>query len=99
MWGAEGSNPDWWLPDEDAKKILKDCIIDVFGSMPPTNLVEEISQGHPTVVLLEASAKAEMLIVGSRGHGGFTGLLLGSVSSACAEHAKCPVLVVHGQRR
>ena len=36
-----------------------------------------------------------MLIVGSRGYGGFTGLLLGSVSAACAEHASCPVLVVH----
>jgi nucleotide-binding universal stress UspA family protein len=39
-----------------------------------------------------------MLIVGSRGHGGFSGLLLGSVSANCAEHATCPVLVIHGDR-
>jgi len=47
-------------------------------------------------VLLEVSSGARMLVVGSRGHGGFAGLLLGSVSAACAEHGDCPVLVVHG---
>ena len=40
------------------------------------------------------SASASMLIVGSRGHGGFTGMLLGSVSAACAQHAHCPVLIM-----
>jgi hypothetical protein len=46
--------------------------------------------------ILQASQGAELLIVGSRGHGGFSGLLLGSVSSASARHARCPVLIIHG---
>jgi nucleotide-binding universal stress UspA family protein len=46
-------------------------------------------------VLIDASATADLLIVGSRGHGGFVGLLLGSVSAACAESAHCPVLIMH----
>lgn len=47
-------------------------------------------------VLIKASDGARMVVVGSRGHGGFVGLLLGSVSSVVAEHAQCPVFIVHG---
>jgi nucleotide-binding universal stress UspA family protein len=45
-----------------------------------------------------ATATARRIVVGSLGHGGFSGLLLGSVSAAVAEHASCPVLVVHGDQ-
>lgn len=98
MLGWEGGIPDWWRPDEDAKKVLEETLESVFGKTPPEGLVSGIRQGNATSVLLDASKDAQMLIVGSRGHGGFAGLLLGSVSSACAEHATCPVLVVHGEK-
>lgn len=55
-----------------------------------TRLVE----GHPGAALADASRDARMLVVGSRGLGGFKGLLLGSVSTSCAHHARCPVVIV-----
>jgi nucleotide-binding universal stress UspA family protein len=51
-------------------------------------------EGHPATRLIEASAGADLLVVGSRGHGAFAGMLLGSVSEHCVAHASCPVVVV-----
>jgi nucleotide-binding universal stress UspA family protein len=53
-------------------------------------------EGPAAVVLVEAAEQAELLVVGSRGRGGFAGLLLGSVSQQCAQHARCPVVIVRG---
>jgi len=84
---------DW--AQEDARQILEDASISVFGADTPDWFTSSALKGYPEQALLEASKGAEMLIVGSRGHGGLAGVLLGSVSAACAERASCPVLVVH----
>lgn len=90
--------PYEWNPGDDAEKALNQAVDEVFGTDRPDNLRLLTHEGHATRVLLDASKGALMLIVGSRGHGGFGGLLLGSVSAAVAEHASCPVLVVHGDQ-
>ena len=88
--------PDGWNPAVEMEKVLVDTLDQVFGAERPAGLQVTVQEGHPTEVMLDAGSRARMLVLGSRGHGGFAGLLLGSVSSACAEHATCPVLVVHG---
>jgi nucleotide-binding universal stress UspA family protein len=88
--------PNDWNPAADSEKVLTQTVDDVFGADRPTNLTLSVVEGNPAQVLLAAGAEAAMIVVGSRGHGGFVGLLLGSVSAACSEHATCPVLVVHG---
>lgn len=61
---------------------------------PSVEVVYRSAFGHPAEVLLALSREARMLVVGSRGLGGFRSLLLGSVSEQCVRHAQCPVLVV-----
>lgn len=93
-----GSIPSDWDPAEDMQKVLDQTLQDVFGDHPPAGLRRLVREGGAAQVLLDASQGAIMLIVGSRGHGGFAGLLLGSVSANVAEHATCPVLVIHGDQ-
>jgi len=90
------SMPPDWNPAGYAEDAARRTVEEVFGTNPPPTLRVTAHEGSAAQVLLHASTNARMLVVGSRGHGGFAGLLLGSVSAACAEHAKCPVLVVHG---
>lgn len=87
--------PSDWRPDRDAEKVLTETVDEVFGAERPLDMRLTVERGNPAKVLIDASKNAELLVVGSRGRGGFAGLLLGSVSTSCAEHAGCAVLVVH----
>ncbi|MHA7155730.1 universal stress protein [Arthrobacter sp. TMN-50] len=88
--------PAGWNPEEVAETILSEALRKAFHNDLPRYVTTITRQGAPARVLLEESKAAQLLVVGSRGHGGFAGLLLGSVSSTVAEHASCPVLIAHG---
>jgi nucleotide-binding universal stress UspA family protein len=85
-----------WNPEQDVEKSLTSTVDEVFGTNRPADMGLTVQEGGAASVLLSKAEGALMLVVGSRGHGGFAGLLLGAVSASTAEHAKCPVLVVHG---
>jgi nucleotide-binding universal stress UspA family protein len=85
-----------WDPAKDTEKVLEDTVRAAIGDRRPAGMQLLIREGGAAKVLLDASAGATILVVGSRGHGGFAGLLLGSVSANVAEHARCPVFIVHG---
>jgi nucleotide-binding universal stress UspA family protein len=79
---------------EAAEQFVNQIVEEELGADAPTAIRKSIARGGAASVLLEASRGAELLVVGSRGLGGFRGLLLGSVSSKMAHHASCPVVIV-----
>lgn len=95
---AEDAPVDTWSPEDDAQEILDASIAQAFGGTPPARLARTVLPGPAARTLIQESERCGMLVLGSRGHGGFARMLLGSVSAACAEHARCPVLVMHSPR-
>jgi nucleotide-binding universal stress UspA family protein len=81
-----------------AEEALNQAVDEVFGPDHPAWLQTRIVAGHPAQVLVEASAHADLLVVGSRGYGGFADALLGSVSTYCVHHAHCPVAVIRPRK-
>jgi nucleotide-binding universal stress UspA family protein len=86
-----------YVPDPSQRTAddLLEVIRAELGEQPPVLVRPHVKQGSPAKVLIEESTKADLLVVGNRGHGGFAGLVLGSVSQHVAAYAKCPVTVVH----
>jgi nucleotide-binding universal stress UspA family protein len=89
---AEIVGMDW---AGEAQKALTEVVDEVFGPTRPSGLRTVAVEGDAAHQLIKRARGAELLVVGCRGRGGFAGLLLGSVSSKCAAHAPCPVLIVH----
>src|SRR3954449_3539992 len=82
-----------------AGSLLRESVEEALGFDPPLDVevVETVLPGHAAQVLIDESAHAALLVVGSRGRGGFPGGLPRSVSPLCVQHAHCPVLVVRGK--
>src|SRR3712207_5123374 len=79
---------------ETAKGLLMETIRDVLGDDPPVLVQPRVKEGNAAKLLIDLSEDADLVVVGSRGHGGFAGLLLGSVSQNVVAHAKVTVVVV-----
>ncbi|WP_372345732.1 universal stress protein [Streptomyces sp. KL116D] len=79
---------------EECERTLADAVAPGHARHPDVAVEERVVEGRARPVLIEASGEAQLMVVGARGLGGFTGLLLGSVSQALLQHADCPVLVV-----
>lgn len=78
---------------DEAERLLEEAVAAVGGT-GGVEVERVVVPGPPARALLEAASEAELLVVGSRGRGGFAGLLLGSVSQQCAHHSSCPVVIV-----
>lgn len=80
--------------EASAKEVLAETLHRVLGEATDVRVEEVVSEGSAAHVLTETAKGADLLVVGTRGHGGFSGLLLGSVSQQAVHHAPCPVVVV-----
>lgn len=93
-WGAIVDDTDY---GEIAAKTVAEAISQAVDPGSDVRVRPVVVQGYAAQVLVDNSGGADVLVVGRRGHGGFTGALLGSVSRHCTHHAPCPVVVIRGR--
>jgi nucleotide-binding universal stress UspA family protein len=95
-----------WLPpsstdatalEDRSRRTVADAVAEVVGAQGSVEVEADVRYGSPAGVLLDAAKGASLLVVGSRGLGGVSGLLLGSVAQHCVQRADCPVLVIRGE--
>ena len=94
-WGIHNYAEDSFDPEITRKAVAQ--LVDEVGhetGETPAEVTVNVTRGDVAVELIRASRDANMVVVGSRGSGGFAGFLMGSMSSKVAHHAKCPVVVI-----
>jgi nucleotide-binding universal stress UspA family protein len=95
--GAAIPIPDDYDPAADALTMLSAIIEPLAAEFPSVAIRPVVVEGHATEVLVEASRHADLVVVGNRGHGEFSGMLIGSVSQHCAAYAHSPVLIYRAE--
>jgi len=89
---------DWNVIDSDEREVLAERLAGWTEKYPDVPVRRLVARDRPARALVEESGRAQLVVVGSRGRGGFHGLLLGSVSQALLHNAHCPVAVVRSPR-
>ena len=106
--GIAPVEPRGYAPVEDdgyaetAAQVLAEAVHKTLADEadePKIEIKQQVVHGNAVEVLLKTSVGADLLVLGSRGHGGFVGALLGSVSQHCVQHATCPVVIVRAAVR
>jgi nucleotide-binding universal stress UspA family protein len=82
-----------------AKSALDKSLVEARAAESGVSVTPILREGQAADVLVAEAREADLLVVGSRGLGGFKGLLLGSVSQQCAHHAACPVAIIPNGNR
>jgi len=83
----------------EAAQTETDKVLDAIGDQRPAKVTVQAVNGLPAEELIRASADAEIIVLASRGIGGFARLLMGSVSAQVSHHAKCPVVIIPAEDR
>lgn len=85
--------------EPQARRRAEEAIDEILGDHPGVKVSVVVVEAYPAPALLKRAVGADALVLGSRGHGAFTGMVLGSVSQHCVSHAPCPVVVVRHSSR
>lgn len=91
--------PPDYDPADEARRQLDKAVSAVLTPGDAIEARQSVIEGHPAPVLEALSKTADLVVVGSHGHGEFAGILLGSVSQHCVTHCRCPVVVIRGTPR
>jgi len=97
--GWETLDPPDYDPADEARRQLDKAVSAVLTPRDAIEVRQSVIEGHAAPVLEALSKTADLVVVGSHGHGELAGMLLGSVSEHCVTHCHCPVVVLRGTGR